>query len=90
VFTLVFYTMCVPLSPSSFCRPVLPPDSAVWTYVCPPGCADEYRSGVAVNVYGCSVQNVYDIITPVCMAAMHQVQRTCTYRFIAFYLAQPD
>jgi hypothetical protein len=45
---------------------------ANWTYLCPPGCAAFASSA---PIYGCSLQNVYDITSSVCLAALHQVRR---------------
>lgn len=48
---------------------------ANWTYLCPPGCASLASSA---PIFGCSAQNLYDISSSVCVAALHQVRREDT------------
>jgi hypothetical protein len=52
------------------CRSYAP--GANWTYLCPPGCA---AFASTAPIFGCSAQNLYDISSSVCVAALHQVRR---------------
>ncbi len=51
------------------CRKYAPASN--WTYKCPRSCA---AFAASAPIYGCSTQNVYDISSSVCVAALHQVR----------------